>query len=102
VGSVDAVPRGPGVEERLDEIRRRIASALVYPSLARWRALSGEAAVAFEIGDDGRAFGVRTVRSSGHAILDGAAERAVVAAGVLPRVHGPLEVPVRFELRERR
>ena len=96
----DATPTGPGLDERLAEIRERIQRALVYPPLARLRDADGEATVRFEIGADGRAHDVRVVRSSGDARLDGAAERAVVRAGVLPRVYGPLEVPVRFELRD--
>jgi TonB family protein len=94
----DAVPPRPSVAERLAEIRRRVQEALEYPPPARWRDLTGETVLRFEIGPDGRARGVRVVRSSGLAPLDAAATRAVVAAGVLPRVYGPLEIPVRFEL----
>ena len=94
----DAVPPYPTVAERLDEIRRRVQNALEYPPIARLRANDGETVVRFEIGPDGLARGVRVVRSSGLAPLDSAAARAVVAAGVLPRVYGPLEIPVRFEL----
>lgn len=94
----DAVPPRPSVAERLAEIRRRVQEALVYPPPARWRDLTGETLLRFEIGPDGRARGVRVVRSSGLPPLDAAAKRAVVAAGVLPRVYGPLEIPVRFEL----
>lgn len=95
---MDVMPRGPGLEERLAEIRRRIQEALVYPPLARWRGQTGVASVAFEIAADGQAREVRTLRSSGVGLLDRAAERAVAAAAPLPRVLGPLEVPVRFEL----
>jgi len=100
--AVDLAPTGPSVESRLAEIRRRIEAALVYPPLARWQDQQGEALVRFEIGADGRARDVRVARSSGEPMLDAAAARAVVAAGVLPRVYGPLEVPVSFELATRR
>lgn len=100
--AVDLAPSGPSVESRLAEIRRRIEAALVYPPLARWQDREGDALVRFEIGADGRAHGVRVTRSSGEPLLDAAAARAVVAAGVLPRVYGPLEVPVSFELATRR
>jgi TonB family protein len=100
--AVDFAPSGPSVESRLAEIRRRIQAALEYPPLARWQDLEGDALVRFEIGSEGRARGVRVVRSSGEPLLDAAAARAVVAAGVLPRVYGPLEVPVSFELATRR
>jgi protein TonB len=100
--AVDLAPGGPSVESRLAEIRRRIEAALEYPPLARWQDLEGAALVRFEIGADGRARDVRLVRSSGEPLLDAAAARAVQAAGVLPRVYGPLEVPVAFELAARR
>jgi protein TonB len=100
--AVDLGPSGPSVESRLAEIRRRIEAALVYPSLARWQDQEGFTLVRFEIGADGRAHDVRVARSSGEPLLDAAAARAVVAAGVLPRVYGPLEVPVSFELATRR
>jgi protein TonB len=100
--AVDLAPTGPSIEARLAEIRRRIQAALEYPPLARWQDLQGDALVRFEIGAEGRAEGVRVVRSSGEPLLDVAAARAVLAAGVLPRVYGPLEVPVSFELARRR
>jgi protein TonB len=100
--AVDLAPTGPSVEARLAEIRRRIQAALEYPPIARWQDLQGDALVRFEIGAEGRAQGVRLVRSSGEPLLDAAAVRAVLAAGVLPRVYGPLEVPVSFELVTRR
>ncbi len=100
--AVDLAPTGPSVDSRLAEIRRRIQAALEYPPLARWQDLQGDALVRFEIGAEGRARDVRVVRSSGEPLLDAAAARAVLAAGVLPRVYGPLEVPVSFELATRR
>jgi len=99
--AVDLAPTGPSVASRLAEIRRRIQAALEYPPIARWQDLQGDALVRFEIGAEGRARDVRVVRSSGVALLDAAAARAVLAAGVLPRVYGPLEVPVSFELATR-
>ena len=95
---VDGVPRGPGIEERLGEIRRRIQNALVYPPVARSQALEGETLVRFEISHGGAARGARVHRSSGRPTLDRAALRAEQAAAPLPWVYGLLEVPVRFEL----
>jgi protein TonB len=100
--AVDLAPTGLSVESRLAEIRRRIQTALVYPPIARWQDLEGDTLVRFEIGAEGRARDVSVVRTSGDPLLDAAAVRAVVAAGVLPRVYGPLEVPVSFELATRR
>jgi TonB family protein len=95
---VDAVPAGPGVSERLTEIRRRIQAALVYPRLARRQGVEGEALVRFEVGRDGAAQAVRIFASSGKPSLDRAAVRAVNFAAPLPWVYGRLEVPVHFAL----
>lgn len=100
VEAVDAVPRGPSLEERLAEIRRRIQRALVYPPSARQRGLVGVSELEFVIGVDGHADQVELVASSGHRILDRAARRSLIAAGELPRVYGRLRVPVRFDLEE--
>jgi TonB family protein len=99
---VDAVPLGPSVAERLGVIRGRIQAALVYPPLARLHRVEGEALVRFEIGHDGAPREVQVFRTSGKPSLDRAATRAVAAAAPLPWVYGRLEVPVRFELEDRR
>jgi protein TonB len=98
VGSVDAIPAGPSVAERLAEIRRRIQRSVVYPALARQRGLGGVARIEFEIDPGGFAREIRIADSSGYGLLDRAAERGVAEAGSLPWVYGRLEVPVRFEL----
>ena len=99
---VDAVPQGPSVAVRLAEIRRRIQAVLVYPPLARMQRIEGEALLRFAIEHDGTARDVVVHRSSGKPSLDRAATLAVAAARPLPWVYGRLEVPVRFELAERR
>lgn len=96
---VDAAPRGPSVDERLAEIRRRIQAAVIYPNTASARRLEGVTTVGFLIDrTSGLAQEIRVVGSSGHPSLDRAAERSVVRAGELPWVYGHLKVPVRFEL----
>lgn len=99
---VDGVPAGPSVAERLEEIRARLQAALVYPPIARRRGLEGTSRIQFVIGPDGRAKDVRTAASSGHALLDRAAERCAADAGELPRILGRLEVPIRFSLEAER
>ena len=94
----DALPAGPGVEERLEEIRRLLQAALYYPPIARQIGLEGVAWVRFEIDRAGAAFDVDVARSSGHEILDRAARRTVDRAGRLPWVYGRIEVPIRFSL----
>lgn len=95
---VDAEPRGPSVEDRLEEIRRRLQAALEYPPIARRQGLEGVAWVRFEIDRAGTAHDVALARSSGHAVLDRAARRTVDRAGRLPWVYGRIEVPIRFSL----
>jgi len=94
----DAQPSGPSVDERLDEIRRRLAAALEYPPIARRLALEGTAWLRFEIDRQGAAHDVEVSRSSGHDVLDRAALRSVERAGPLPWVYGRVEVPIRFAL----
>ncbi len=96
--AVDAMPVGPSPAERLDEIRRRVQAAVVYPERARALGLEGTTRIQFVIGADGLAQAVATVASSGHALLDRAAERGAVDAGRLPPLYGRIRIPVRFEL----
>ena len=99
---VDGAPKGLSAAERIAEIRERLQAALVYPPHARRRGLEGTSRIQFTIGPDGHARDVRTEATSGHYVLDQAAERCAVDAGKLPRVLGRLEVPIRFSLEEAR
>lgn len=96
--TVDALPLAPSPEKRLDEIRRRVQAAVVYPARARELGLEGTTRIQFEIDADGLAREVATVQSSGHALLDRAAERGAIDAGQLPALYGRIRIPVRFEL----
>jgi len=98
--AIDAIPLGPSPAQRLDEIRRRVQEAVVYPERARELGLEGTARIQFEIGSDGLARAVATVQSSGHALLDRAAERGALDAGRLPPLYGRIRIPVRFELQQ--
>ena len=96
---VDAPPMpGPSAHERVAEIHRRIQEAVVYPDLARRHGMVGVSRVRFEVGHEGRARNVEIAHSSGHGLLDRAAQAAVVEVAELPWVYGRLEVPVRFAL----
>jgi TonB family protein len=95
---VDALPHGPTVDERLEEIRRRLQAALYYPPIARQLGLEGVAWVRFEIDREGTAHDVAVARSSGQPVLDRAARATVDRAGRLPWVYGRIEVPIRFSL----
>jgi cyclohexadienyl dehydratase len=94
----DVSPGGPSVAERLDEIRLRLQAAVAYPPIARRLALEGTAWLRFEIDRTGAPRAAEVSRSSGHAVLDRAALRALADAGPLPWVYGRIEVPVRFAL----
>ena len=98
----DALPPGPSLAERLEEIRSRVQDAVVYPPEARSRGVTGVTRIRFEIAADGRAEKIRTVATSGSTLLDGAAEQGAADAGELPQVYGRVEVPIRFELLRRR
>jgi protein TonB len=98
----DALPRRPSVDERLEEIRRRLQAAVVYPPIARRLGLEGVAWVQFSIDAHGAPLQVAVARSSGHPTLDRAARRTVDRAGRLPWVYGRIEVPIRFALDDAR
>jgi TonB family protein len=98
---IDALPLAPSPHERLDEIRRRVQAAVMYPARARELGLEGTARIQFEIGADGLAREIATVESSGHALLDRAAEQGALDAGRLPPLYGRIRIPVRFDLRGR-
>jgi len=98
----DALPPGPSLAERLEEIRRRVQEAVVYPPRARSNGTTGVTRIRFEIAANGLASEIRTVETSGSALLDRAAEQGAADAGELPRVYGRVEVPVRFELLRKR
>ncbi len=95
---IDAIPAGPSAQERIEEIRRRVQAALVYPPAARRRGISGTTRIQFEIGAHGEAMAVETVESSGSRLLDRAAEQSARDAAPLPYVFGRLRIPVVFEL----
>lgn len=99
--AVDGFPAGRPVEERLEEIRRRVQEATVYPERARRLGLTGTTRIRFAVRADGRAEDVRTVGSSGSSLLDDAAEQGARRARALPYVYGRLEIPVRFDLERR-
>ncbi len=98
----DALPPGPSLAERLEEIRSRVQDAVVYPPEARSRGITGVTRIRFEIAESGHAEKIRTVATSGSTLLDHAAERGAADAGELPRVYGRVEVPIRFELVRKR
>ena len=98
----DALPPGPSLARRLEDIRRRVQEAVVYPPRARSSGTTGVTRIRFEIAQNGFASKIRTVETSGSPLLDHAAEQGAVDAGALPRVYGRVEIPIRFELLRKR
>ncbi len=96
---IDGIPLGPSPGDRIEEIRRRVQAAVVYPEPARRRGISGTTRIQFVIDAGGRAQEVVTVESSGSRLLDRAAEQSPVTASPLPHVYGRLQIPIVFELR---
>ena len=93
--------RPPGVRQGA---RRNAPPA--YPPHARRRGLEGAVVLLVRVGKDGRPLQVAVAESSGHAVLDRAARRAVEAWTFRParrgerKVAGEVKVPVRFRLRD--
>ena len=76
-----------------------------YPLLARQRGQQGLVVLRVQVGPDGQVANLAVQRSSGYALLDAAAEKAVVAWRFVPAQgkDGPIAsdvfVPVEFRLR---
>lgn len=83
-----------------EQLRKRNAEGQFYPAVAIAQGLQGEVLVLMIIDTAGKVSAARVERSSGHAILDDAALRAVRGLRALP-ADAPQEavLPVRFSLR---
>jgi protein TonB len=93
-------PPEPLPPRELGETYRRLAETLLYPEEAVRRGLEGEVVLLLEVDAGGRIAEASVASSSGHAILDQAALRAVRLLGVLgPASAGKaVLLPVRFQL----
>jgi protein TonB len=98
---IDLVPSAPSAAERLEQIRRRVQDAVVYPQAARERGLQGVTRIQFRVDAAGRAAEIATLESSGWPLLDAAAEQGARDARELPPLYGWVRVPVRFALEQR-
>ena len=86
--------------QQLDEALAQLADKLLYPPEAIKLGLQGETVVLLDIGEGGRIASALVASSSGHAVLDQAALRAVRQVGSLsPTLAGrSILLPVRFRL----
>lgn len=92
----------------LQEVRRLLERHKDYPLLARQMHLEGVAVVQFTIAADGRLEGAGLKRSSGHELLDRAAQETVRRVGRFPplppalgRDRLALAIPISFRLLDR-
>lgn len=92
-------------ETYFDRVRQKIESRKKYPESARTRQVEGRVTVGFTLDADGRAAGVRVVKSSGYTALDQAAMEAVQSASPFPapprgmiKSPMPLEIVIAFTL----
>jgi protein TonB len=97
---------GSALSGYLREIRRLLEKQKDYPWIARRRHLQGVVAVVFTIGSRGQIESARISRSSGHALLDRAAQNTIRRVGRFPpfpaalnRQKLTIEVPLAFRLR---
>lgn len=85
-------------EQLLRTIRSQIARVWTYPDAARRDGLEGTVWLRFRIAADGSVESVEVDRSSGHALLDDAAMKAVRRAGPYPPYGGPIRYPFTYRL----
>jgi len=90
----------PLAGQELDDALAKLGDKLLYPPEAIKRGLQGETVVLLDIGEGGRIASALVASSSGHAVLDQAALRAVRQVGSLsPTLAGrSILLPVRFRL----
>jgi protein TonB len=90
----------PLAGQQLDEALAQLADKLLYPPDAIKQGLQGETVVLLDIGVGGQIMSAVVASSSGHAVLDQAALRAVRQVGSLsPTLAGrSILLPVRFRL----
>jgi len=86
--------------QQLEDALAQLADKLLYPPEAIKQGLQGETVVLLDIGEGGRIASALVASSSGHAVLDQAALRAVRQVGKLrPTLAGRwMLLPVRFRL----
>jgi len=84
--------------EQFAYIRQRVLERLVYPPLARRQGWTGQVKVEFTVRADGSIDDLRIVASSGRALLDQQALRAVQAAAPFPAppTAAAISLPVAF------
>ncbi|MGQ9687738.1 MAG: energy transducer TonB [Desulfobaccales bacterium] len=107
MGSGEGPGQGTGtlLQGYLREIRRLLERQKEYPRMAQHMNMQGVAVLQFTIAADGRILGTSLARSSGHGILDNAAQETVKRVGRFPpfpaglgRESLRIEIPLAFRL----
>lgn len=111
-GSGSGLDRGPGqgtgslLQGYLREVRRLLERQKEYPHMAQRLNLQGVAVLQFSIAADGQVEALNLCQSSGHEILDKAAQETVRRVGRFPPLPADLgrqrltvEIPLAFRLR---
>lgn len=109
VGSGKSTTAGGGIPSTVSYLailRNRLEKHKEYPAAARARRLQGTVSLYFAIDRAGRVLNYHVQKSSGHKLLDRAAEAMIERAKPLPpmpeNIHRPkleIVVPVRFDIR---
>jgi protein TonB len=98
---------GVALKSYLAEVHRLLENHKTYPWMARRQHREGLVVLKFTIGKDGNIADHTIARSSGHEVLDGAAQETLHKVGRFPplpaalgRSHLTIEVPLAFRLNE--
>lgn len=89
------IGQGPGagvgslLRDYLQEVRRLLGKQKEYPAMAQRLNFQGVVRLQFTIMADGRVQATRLSRSSGHEILDKAAQETVRRVGIFPPCQAP-------------
>jgi TonB family protein len=86
----------------MQKIRNAIQRNLVYPYIAQKKRMEGTAMVRFKINQRGTPEDIRIIRSSGHLLLDAAAEETVVKASPFPALNDTIKIPITFLIKDSR
>lgn len=98
-GSIEGSGSPSNEKYLLEEIRRRILSAIIYPESSRKMGHEGRVRLSFHIDNNGRVTGYKIISSSGWNELDRSVISALLSVKEYPPYDGWIILPVEFRLR---
>ncbi len=98
-GSIEGSGSSSNERYLLEEIRRRILNAIVYPESSRKMGHEGRIRLSFHIDNSGRVTGYKIISSSGWDELDRSVINALLSIKEYPPYDGWIILPVEFRLR---